>query len=50
LGTESEPMRVKEKTKRRMRHVRKVKSKHRFTVLRITELGVNGVEHVDDKV
>jgi large subunit ribosomal protein L21 len=50
LGTESEPMRVKEKTKRRMRHIRKVKSKHRFTVLRITELDVKGVEYVDEKV
>ena len=50
MGTESEPMRVKEKTKRRMRHIRKVKSKHQFTVLRITELDVKGVEYVDEKV
>ncbi|KAF3165349.1 hypothetical protein EYR41_008557 [Orbilia oligospora] len=37
----SEPMRIKEKTKRRQRRVKKVKSKHRYTVLRICELGVN---------
>ncbi|RVD82655.1 mitochondrial 54S ribosomal protein bL21m [Arthrobotrys flagrans] len=37
----SEPMRVKEKTKRRQRKVKKVKSKHRYTVLRICELEVN---------
>ncbi|OCL01834.1 hypothetical protein AOQ84DRAFT_204449 [Glonium stellatum] len=49
LGTESEPMRVKEKTKRRMRHIRKVKSKHRFTVLRITELDVKSVGDVEGK-
>lgn len=34
-------MRVKEKTKRRQRKVKKVKSKHRYTVLRICELEVN---------
>ncbi|KAF3190528.1 hypothetical protein TWF225_002271 [Orbilia oligospora] len=32
----SEPMRIKEKTKRRQRRVKKVKSKHRYTVLRIS--------------
>ncbi|KAK6335964.1 hypothetical protein TWF730_003338 [Orbilia blumenaviensis] len=37
----SEPMRIKEKTKRRQRRVKKVKSKHRYTVLRICELEVN---------
>jgi large subunit ribosomal protein L21 len=40
LGTESEPMRIKEKTKRRNRKVKTVKSKHRYTVLRISELNV----------
>ncbi|KAF2459942.1 hypothetical protein BDY21DRAFT_267351, partial [Lineolata rhizophorae] len=38
LGMESEPMRVKEKTKRRQRKVRRLKSKHRYTILRISEL------------
>ncbi|EPS38538.1 hypothetical protein H072_7686 [Dactylellina haptotyla CBS 200.50] len=37
----SEPMRKKEKTKRRQRRVKTVKSKHRYTVLRICELEVN---------
>lgn len=44
MGIESEPMRIKEKTKRRQRHIRKVKSKHRYTILRISELSVNDVE------
>lgn len=37
----AEPMRVKEKTKRRQRRVKKVHSKHRYTVLMISELVVN---------
>ncbi|KAF3919733.1 hypothetical protein ABW20_dc0107424 [Dactylellina cionopaga] len=37
----SEPMRLKKKTKRRQRKVKTVKSKHRYTVLRISELEVN---------
>lgn len=37
-----EPMRVKEKTKRRQRRVKTVKSKHPYTVLRIKELEVLG--------
>lgn len=40
----SEPMRVKEKTKRRQRKIKRVKSKHPYTVLRIKELVVNGGE------
>lgn len=43
LSTESEPLRVKEKTKRRNRHVRHVFSKHRYTVLRVSEVTVRGV-------
>ncbi|KAI5862652.1 hypothetical protein GGS23DRAFT_85785 [Durotheca rogersii] len=38
LGVETEPLRIKFKTKRRQRHVQRVKSKHRFTILRISEL------------
>jgi len=34
-------MRIKEKTKRRQRRVKTVKSKHRYTVLAICELKVN---------
>lgn len=41
LGTEAEPMRVKIKTKQRQRRVKKVESKHRYTILKISELGVN---------
>ena len=39
LGVEAEPMRFMEKTKRRQRHVKTVKSKGRFTVVRIVECG-----------
>ena len=39
-GTESEPMRVKIKKKRRTRRSQTVKSKHRYTMLRISELRV----------
>ena len=40
VGVESEPMRFLEKTKRRQRHVKTVKSKHRFTILMVCELKV----------
>ncbi|KAA8908991.1 aconitate hydratase [Sphaerosporella brunnea] len=49
----AEPMRVKEKTKRRQRKIKKVKSKHVYTVLRIKEVVVRNpfvegaVEQVD---
>ncbi|KAI5919493.1 ribosomal protein L21-like protein [Camillea tinctor] len=42
LGVESEPLRVKIKTKRRNRRSQRVKSKHRYTILRISELKVMG--------
>ncbi|KAI1754109.1 hypothetical protein F4782DRAFT_529038 [Xylaria castorea] len=38
LGTESEPMRIKIKTKRRNRRSQRVTSKHKYTILRISEL------------
>ncbi|EAT88078.1 hypothetical protein SNOG_04318 [Parastagonospora nodorum SN15] len=45
LGVESEPLRVEEKTKRRQRHTKHVKSKMRFTVLRVNITGmVAGIE------
>lgn len=47
VGIESEPMRVIEKTKRRQRHVRKVKTKLRYTVIRIGELGVKSLEEYE---
>lgn len=47
MGVESEPMRYKEKTKRRQRKVKTVKSKHRYTVLKIKELRVRSDEEID---
>ncbi|KAI4087298.1 MAG: hypothetical protein LQ344_006895 [Seirophora lacunosa] len=48
VGVETEPLRVVEKTKRRQRRVKKAKNKMRFTILRVTEVGVivpeNGTE------
>jgi len=46
MGTEAEPMRVKEKTKRRNRKIKTVKSKHKYTVLKIAELSVKDLEEV----
>ncbi|KAL3493660.1 ribosomal protein L21-like protein [Aspergillus germanicus] len=46
LGVDSEPLRVKEKTKRRRRHVQKVTSKHRYTLLRVMEVKVKSVEEL----
>lgn len=40
VGVEGEPMRVVKKTRRRQRRVKTVKSKMRFTVLRVCELKV----------
>ena len=40
LGVESEPMRFKEKTKRRNRRVKTVRSKHKYTELAIRELKI----------
>ena len=40
VGVETEPLRVVEKTKRRNRKVKRVKSKMRFTVLRVVEVEV----------
>ena len=48
MGVESEPLRIKEKTKRRQRKVKKVKSKHRFTILKIKEVKVRGLEELED--
>ncbi|KAI9772152.1 MAG: hypothetical protein M1835_006321 [Candelina submexicana] len=49
IGVEAEPMRIKEKTKRRQRHVKTVRSKHKFTILRITELRVRSVEAIEEE-
>ncbi|OTB19604.1 hypothetical protein K445DRAFT_313386 [Daldinia sp. EC12] len=42
LGVESEPLRIKVKTKRRNRRSRRVASKHRYTILAISELKLLG--------
>ncbi|WEW60005.1 hypothetical protein PRK78_005487 [Emydomyces testavorans] len=46
LGVEAEPMRIKEKTKRRQRHIQRVKSKHKYTILRVMEVKVKTVEEL----
>lgn len=46
VGTESEPLRVKEKTKRRQRHVRRVKSKHKYTIMRVMEVRAKGLDEL----
>ena len=38
MGTEAEPLRIKEKKKQRNRRRRTVQSKHKFTILRISEV------------
>ena len=46
LGVESQPMTTKEKTKRRNRRVKTVKSKHKYTVLKVMEVKVNSLEEL----
>ena len=48
-GTEAEPMRVKEKTKRRQRRVKHIKSKHKFTVLKIREISLNPLSSLESE-
>lgn len=43
LGTEAEPMRLIEKTKRRQRRVKTIRSKHKYTILKIKELKISNV-------
>lgn len=50
VGVETEPLRVEEKTKRRQRHVKHVYSKMNFTVLRISDLEVKGLEEYEEAV
>jgi hypothetical protein len=51
LGVESEPLRVKEKTKRRQRHVQRIKSKHKYTIMRVIDVKVKTLEElVEDGV
>ncbi|KKK17714.1 hypothetical protein P175DRAFT_0504866 [Aspergillus ochraceoroseus IBT 24754] len=46
MGVDSEPLRVKEKTKRRRRHVQHVTSKHRYTLLRVMDVKVKTAEEL----
>ncbi|CAO2656852.1 Nn.00g056550.m01.CDS01 [Neocucurbitaria sp. VM-36] len=50
VGIESEPLRVEEKTKRRQRHVKHVKSKLHFTVLKISDLEVASLEQYEEAI
>ncbi|KAF2253427.1 54S ribosomal protein L49, mitochondrial precursor [Trematosphaeria pertusa] len=47
VGIESEPMRVMEKTKRRQRHVKHVRSKMKYTVLKVSEVEVKSLEEYE---
>ena len=46
LGVETQPMMIKEKKKRRIRRVRTVKSKHKYTVLKVMEVKVKSLEEL----
>ncbi|KAE8149971.1 ribosomal protein L21-like protein [Aspergillus avenaceus] len=46
MGVDSEPLRVKEKTKRRRRHVQRVTSKHRYTLLRVMDIKIKTAEEL----
>ncbi|KAJ5455254.1 hypothetical protein N7475_010375 [Penicillium sp. IBT 31633x] len=39
-GVDAEPLRIKEKTKRRNRHVKQAKSKHRYTLMRVMDVRI----------
>jgi large subunit ribosomal protein L21 len=47
MGVEAEPLRIKEKTKRRNRKVKTVQSKHKYTILKISELKINALEEIE---
>ncbi|KAM3443540.1 hypothetical protein MY4824_000426 [Beauveria thailandica] len=49
LGTESEPLRVKIKKKRRTRRARRATSKHRYTILRISDLTIKTAEDIESQ-
>ncbi|KAJ5116081.1 hypothetical protein N7456_000429 [Penicillium angulare] len=46
IGVESEPLRIKEKTKRRQRHTKTAKSKHRYTIMRVMDVKVKSPEEL----
>lgn len=45
-GTEAEPLRIKEKTKRRQRHTKQARSKHRYTIMRVMEVRIKTPEEL----
>lgn len=47
IGVEAEPMRIKKKKKQRCRRTHVVKSKHKYTVLRVSELRVKRLEELE---
>jgi large subunit ribosomal protein L21 len=47
MGVEAEPMRIKEKKKRRNRRINTVKSKHKYTILKIAEIKVKNLEDIE---
>ncbi|KAM3514759.1 hypothetical protein MY11210_001600 [Beauveria gryllotalpidicola] len=49
LGTESEPLRIKIKKKRRTRRARRATSKHRYTILRISDLTIKTAEDIESQ-
>ena len=46
MGIETQPMQFKEKKKRRNRHLKTVKSKHKYTLCRVMEVKVKGLEEL----
>ena len=46
MGIETQPMEFKEKKKRRNRHLKVVKSKHKYTLCRVMEVKVKGLEEL----
>lgn len=49
MGTEGEPVRVKEKTTQRNRRVHTTITKLKFTVLRISELSIQSLEDIEEE-
>lgn len=47
VGVESEPMRMKTKTKRRNRRIKTVRSKHKYTILRVSELRIRRADEIE---
>lgn len=46
MGVDSGPMMIKQKKKRRNRHLKEARSKHKYTVLRVMQVKVNSLQEV----